>query len=124
MLFSSIPFIFYFLPTIFIIYYLVSFSRMLQNIALLLGSLLFYAWGEPVYVLLMVFSIIVNSSGGLLIQKIESKRNRKKILISVIFINLMILFLFKYLGFVIENINMALGTGISVIELPLPIGIS
>jgi len=97
---------------------------MLQNIALLLGSLLFYAWGEPVYVLLMVFSIMVNSSGGLLIQKIESKRNRKKILISVIFINLMILFLFKYLGFVIENINMTLGTGISVIELPLPIGIS
>lgn len=124
MLFSSIVFIFYFLPTVFIIYYLVSFSRMLQNIVLLLGSLLFYAWGEPTYVVLMIFSILVNSSGGLLIEKINNRATGKKILVCVIFIDLMILFLFKYLGFVVDNLNMALNTQINVMDLPLPIGIS
>ena len=69
MLFSSIVFLVYFFPVVFLLYYVFSFSRMLQNILLLVASLVFYAWGEPVYVFLMMGSILFNSCMGWLVQK-------------------------------------------------------
>ena len=64
MLFSSVVFLFWFFPAVFLIYYLLFFSRMLQNVWLLFASLVFYAWGEPVYMSLMLGSILVNSLLG------------------------------------------------------------
>ena len=69
MLFSSIVFLCVFFPTVLLLYYLFSFSRVCQNVLLLLASLLFYAWGEPVYVLLMLASIVGNSLLAALIEK-------------------------------------------------------
>ena len=119
MLFSSIVFLFYFLPAVILLYYLFSFSRTAQNILLLLASLLFYAWGEPVYILLMLASIMINSFFGILIDKNGNRKKLKKaLLVSDIVFNLGCLFVFKYLGFTLGII------GVQTIKLALPIGIS
>lgn len=120
MLFSSIVFVFYFLPVVFLLYYAFSFSRMLQNILLLVASLIFYAWGEPVYVFLMIGSILFNSCMGWLVEKLEGKK-KKVVLIIAITGNVLVLFLFKYLAFVLETVGI---TDTPVSNLPLPIGIS
>lgn len=122
MVFSSIPFIFFFLPIFLIIYYLVPFK--LKNIILLIFSLIFYAWGEPIYILLMIFSSLVDYINGLLLKKTIDKRKRTLILIESIIINLGLLSFFKYSNFLIENINNLLNVNISLLNLPLPIGIS
>lgn len=119
MLFSSIVFLFYFFPVVFLLYYLFSFSRTLQNVLLLIASLVFYAWGEPVYVLLMMASIVFNSIMGWLVGNKERKSKKMWLWITVAG-NLAVLFVFKYLGFVLKNI----GLGNLGVELPLPIGIS
>lgn len=119
MLFSSIVFLFYFFPVVFLLYYLFSFSRTLQNVLLLIASLVFYAWGEPVYVLLMMASIVFNSIMGWLVGNKEGKSKKMWLWITVAG-NLAVLFVFKYLGFVLKNI----GLGNLGVELPLPIGIS
>ncbi|MDD6490937.1 MAG: MBOAT family protein [Firmicutes bacterium] len=126
MLFSSIIFLLYFLPIVFAGYYLMSFSRMAQNIWLFLASILFYAWGEPVYVFLMLGFIFLNWAGGILIAHWEEKlKIKKKILISVIVIDIGTLFLFKYMGFVVDNICTLLKMDVPNIWVPtLPIGIS
>ena len=120
MVFSSIPFIFFFLPIFLLIYYLVPFK--LKNYILLVFSLIFYAWGEPVYVLLMLFSCFINYYSGILINKYENKR--KLILIISIVLNLGILGFYKYSDFLIQNINNIFSLDISLLELALPIGIS
>ena len=119
MLFSSVVFLFYFFPIVFLLYYLFSFSRTLQNVLLLCASLVFYAWGEPVYVFLMIGSIVFNSLMGWLVGKQDGKS--KKIWLWVtIAVNIAVLFVFKYLGFVLETLGLEeLG-----VDLPLPIGIS
>lgn len=122
MVFSSIPFIFFFLPVFLIIYYLVPFK--LKNIILLIFSLIFYAWGEPVYILLMVFSSIVDYTNGMLLKKTKSKSKRKLILIESMIVNLGLLGFFKYSDFLIENINSLFNLSIPLLKLPLPIGIS
>jgi len=122
MVFSSIPFIFFFLPIFLIIYYLVPFK--LKNIILLIFSLIFYAWGEPVYILLMFFSSVVDYVNGQLLKKTENKRKRKLILIESIAVNLLLLGFFKYSDFLIENINNIFSLNIPFLNLPLPIGIS
>ena len=119
MLFSSIVFLFYFFPLVFLLYYVFSFSRVLQNGLLLIASLVFYAWGEPVYVLLMLFSIGFNTFMGWLVSKRIGKSKKICLWISVA-INISILFVFKYLGFVLQNLGLeSLGVNLS-----LPIGIS
>ena len=97
MLFSSIVFLFYFFPIVLILYYLCSFSRTLQNIVLFAASLLFYAWGEPVNVLILLFSIAFNATMGYLVEKKEKRNDtlRKCLLIFTIAVNLGILFVFK-----------------------------
>ena len=123
MLFSSIVFLFYFLPIVFLLYYAVSFSRMLQNIVLLLASLVFYAWGEPVYVLIMIGSIILNSFFGWRVER-TTGRTKKSYLIIAIIANISVLFVFKYLGFVLKNTGLGSNEESWIMNLSLPIGIS
>lgn len=126
MLFSSITFICFFLPFVLLGNYLLSFSRGAQNVFLLAVSLLFYAWGEPVYVFLMVASIAINYFVSMGIAWFDSDEKKKKgWLILGIIINLGILFVFKYAGFAVSNINFFLpGNELPVPKMALPIGIS
>ncbi|MFI3260335.1 MAG: MBOAT family O-acyltransferase [bacterium] len=117
MVFSSLTFIFFFLPLFLLLYFVLP----CKNMLLLIFSLLFYAWGEPVYILLMLFSSIVDFSIG---KKIEESDNKKKFLYMSIFVNIAVLSFFKYSDFLIDNINMLLNSNISNLNLPLPIGIS
>ena len=119
MVFSSLTFLFCFLPLMLLLYYICKDIRW-KNVILLLASLVFYAWGEPVYVVLMTLSIIFNYFAGL-----DIENNRKKgVLAFAVVINLLILGYFKYSGFVIDTINDIFKTTIRNRELPLPIGIS
>lgn len=125
MLFSSVVFMFYFLPLVLILYYGTLFSRKVQNVILLIMSLAFYAWGEAGYVLLMVLSILFNYIFSLLIQKFNDKKVLAKLVLLIGCIcNLGVLFVFKYSSFVITNLNKAQNFQIPVPKLPLPIGIS
>lgn len=123
MVFSSIVFLFTFLPITLILYYIS--PRKMKNIVLLLISLIFYAWGEPVYVFLMMFTTVFDYLIGLLINKYRrNKIKSKRIFIFAVLVNLGILGFFKYYGFVIENINGVFSLNIGYNQLPLPIGIS
>ena len=119
MVFSSIIFLFFFLP-LFLICYFIPKKIKLKNLILLIFSLLFYAWGEPYYIFLMIFMIIVNYFLTILMDK----KNSKSILILLIVIDLLSLFSFKYLNFCIDNINGIFNLSIKNINLALPIGIS
>lgn len=123
MLFSSVIFLFYFFPLVLVLYFLCSFNRVLQNIVLLVASIVFYAWGEPVNVIILLFSIVFNSLMGFLVQKKEGRsgKRRKAFLIFAIVINLGILFVFKYLGFVL---GLFITDVKSIWDVALPIGIS
>ena len=127
MVFSSITFLLYFLPISIVGYFLFSFSRGLQNMWLLAVSLLFYAWGEPIFVFLMMGSIVANWLFGVLIYKFEEKPKAKKItLIIAVIMNLSMLGVFKYTNFVVDTIYNAVGWK-KLLEVPtiaLPIGIS
>lgn len=121
MIFSSMLFLWLFLPMILLIYFIS--NNRFKNVILFIGSLIFYAWGEPKYCILMIFSIIVNYFIGLLMDKY----NNKKILFLIlgIIINLGLLFYFKYFNFAIELVNGIFGTEIlSYADIALPIGIS
>ncbi|MCR4717886.1 MAG: MBOAT family protein [Lachnospiraceae bacterium] len=123
MLFSSILFISIFLPVVMALYYI--FPRSIKNAILLFFSLIFYAWGEPVYVVLMLASIIVSYILGLLIGSSKLKGTRAKIflVISIIF-HLGMLGVFKYADFAIGIANKLFGINAQLLELALPIGIS
>ena len=102
MIFSSVPFMFFFFPIFLILYYLVPYK--LKNYCLLFFSLIFYAWGEPIYIFLMIFSCLINYMSGILIEKYPQKK--KMWLIICIIINLALLGFYKYADFLIENINL------------------
>ena len=122
MVFSSLNFLFIFLPVTLAIYLLVPFAA--KNIILLLASVFFYAWGEPVYVVLMLLSIIFNYIVGLQFEANSSKRSRKKQLILAVVVNLLLLGFFKYTGLLVSTFNSVFGTSIAWKELSLPVGIS
>lgn len=123
MVFSSTLFLFYFLPIVLLIYNIS--PKKIKNTILFLFSLLFYAWGEPIYVLLMLFSTLSDYLHGKLIYKnIDNKKRAKYFLISSVVINLFILCFFKYSDFLINLINSIFGISIPLLNLPLPIGIS
>lgn len=126
MLFSSITFIIGFLPIVLGIYYILLIkNKKAKNVFLLLSSLVFYAWGEPNFVFVMILSILFNWCFGLLIDRYrESKIKSKIILFLMLTFNLLILGFFKYLNFFIENINDFFNTSIIVENIELPIGIS
>ena len=124
MLFSSITFLFIFLPLVLFVYYILLRKTEYRNYWLLIVSLCFYAWGEPVYVFLMLTSIIGNYLLGLWMAKTQGQTQRQLILLVSVILNLGILFYFKYYDFVVKNLNTFLGFHLSQRYLPLPIGIS
>ncbi len=126
MLFSSAIFIFGFLPAVLFFYYvLLRKSRTAQNVLLTLTSLFFYAWGEPVFVLIMMVVIFLNYIFALLVDKYREQKKKAKIIITATLIsNLSIFFVFKYLVFTLTNINSLFNANISVPDIALPIGIS
>ena len=125
MIFSSIFFIFVFLPIVLVIYYVMPFAG--KNLVLLISSLIFYAWGEPVYVILMLLSIGINFVSGLELEthiRAGNMAKAKTACIVTAVINFLILGFYKYYGFLIENLNTVLPFDIPYKELALPIGIS
>ena len=123
MLFSSIVFLFTFLPIVLILYYVL--PRQFKNPVLLLASLLFYAWGEPIYLFLMMFSILFNYISGLdIARNLGNKRAVRKSLIFNVVVNLCVLGFFKYEGFVLNSLNAVLPVEIPFQEVALPVGIS
>ncbi len=122
MLFSSIPFLYYFLPAVLILYFLVPWR--MKNAVLLLFSLLFYGWGEPKLLFLMVFTIILFYFCGLFMERAEARRDKKFWLIVSIVISLGLLGIFKYADFFIGSLNSVTGLGIPFLRLALPVGIS
>lgn len=120
MVFSSLNFLFVFLPVVLLLYY-IRYDITWRNVILLLASIVFYAWGEPVYVILMMLSIGFNY----LIGRDLAENGRKKItLVLGVIVNLLLLGYFKYSGFVVDTINSLTGLSLTNRELPLPIGIS
>ena len=123
MIFSSLLFLFFFLPLVLAAYYLV--PRRLKNFCLVVFSLAFYAWGEPVYVLLMVLTILVDYCCGLLIGRFLERPGRAKaVIVGNILINLGLLGWFKYAGLLVSTLDSLTGLSIPVPEVALPIGIS
>ena len=125
MVFSSLLFLFRFLPAVLILYYIA--PRKLRNVILLLFSLFFYAWGEPKYVFLMLFTITMDFFIGKGIDKAKKEGNQKKakrFLMTSILVDLSILGFFKYADFLIGTVNTLTGAGIPLLGIPLPIGIS
>ncbi|MBU1004061.1 MAG: MBOAT family protein [Proteobacteria bacterium] len=126
MVFSSSAFLFFFLPLVLLGYFLL--PGRLKNLFLLLASLVFYAWGEVFYVLVMLASIGVNYGSGLLLARAGSPRGRRLVLGAAVAFNLGLLGWFKYGGFVVENLSAALTLGgleaLPALQLHLPIGIS
>ena len=122
MLFSSVPFLFYFLPAALILYFLV--PGRFKNFILLLASLFFYAWGEPKYVLLMLVSIVQGYLFGLLVEKHRGEKASKLFLTLSILVSLGLLGYFKYADFFLSSVNAVTGLSLPLLKLSLPIGIS
>lgn len=123
MLFSDLTFLFLFFPAFLICYFLAK-KRKTRNIILLIFSLAFYAYGEPVYVFLMLFSIIGNFFLAKKIDSCKNKEKRKKVFIMTIFLNILLLVIFKYTGFLIDSFNKIFSLNITIPNILLPIGIS
>ena len=124
MLFSSTFFIYIFLPTVLVLYYGLCRKQSARNKVLLISSLLFYAWGEPKFVLIMLLSIVANYYFGLLVHKARHTAKAKVYLIYMIVFNLGILMIFKYLGFMVQSMNDLFKVTLKVPQIALPIGIS
>ena len=118
MLFSGIPFLFYFLPVVLIIYFIS--PKFLKNAVLLTASLIFYGWGEPKYVFLMIASIFL----GMAIDKAKSKVMKKLWLSLSVTSSVLLLGFFKYADFFIYNFNAVTGLSLAFLKIALPIGIS
>ncbi len=124
MVFSSLIFIYAFLP-ITLMLYAVGKKTNLRNYILLIASLVFYTWGEPVYVLILVAMTFIDWISALLLQNVcEKKRTKKAVLIVTIALNLLIIGFFKYTGFFLSNINAIFGVPETIPNIILPIGIS
>lgn len=123
MVFSSTIFLCVYLPLVLLGYYIC--PKKGKNLFLLIVSLIFYAWGEPKYVFLMIFSILVNYVFGLLMDKHrENKKRLKLMLVISVIIDLGLLSVFKYTDFIITNINSVFGADFDLLNIALPIGIS
>lgn len=125
MVFSSLLFLFMYLPVVLLIYYAVPFKY--RNLFLFFANLVFYGWGEPVYVVLMIFSTIVDYTCGYFIDKYRTKNKKvaKAFLITSVVTNLSLLGFFKYAGFLANTLNVAIPIlNLPVVKVPLPIGIS
>lgn len=119
---TSNIFICAFLPAVLLLYYIV--PERFKNGVLFLGSLVFYAWGEPLYVLLLLFVIVWNYAGGLLIVKSGNRRQARKRLIWTVAVDVLLLVLFGYAGFLLDSMGALTGAEIHYLRLPVPLGIS
>ena len=122
MLFSSIPFLYYFLPAVLIVYFAV--PRNLKNAVLLLFSLVFYGWGEPKLLALMIFTIAMFFFCGLMIERVRDQKGKKFWLVVSVVISLTLLGIFKYADFFIDSFNAVTGLSVPLLRLALPVGIS
>lgn len=125
MVFSSLFFLFVFFPIAMVLYFIV--PKKLRNLVLFITSLIFYAWGEPIYILLMIFSTVVDYTHGILVSRFKEQGKDKKakmVVASSMLINLSLLAFFKYAYFLIASINELFSIAIPLLALPLPIGIS
>ncbi|MBQ4561028.1 MAG: MBOAT family protein [Clostridia bacterium] len=122
MLFSSIPFLYYFLPIVLLLYFIT--PKALKNTLLMLASFLFYAWGEPRYVLIMFIAVIASYILGLLTENENHSGRRKLWLTLSLLVGFGMLCYFKYVDFFITNFNAITGLSIPLLEIALPIGIS
>ena len=125
MVFSSLLFLFRFLPTVLLLYFIV--PARFRNLVLLLCSLVFYGWGEPVYVVLMIATILITYSGGFLVDMYKGRGQKDKartVMIVTVAICLFFLGFFKYTDFLIRTVNGVLRSQIPLLRLGLPIGIS
>ncbi len=123
MVFSSTIFLCVYLPLVLLGYYIC--PKKGRNLFLLIVSLVFYAWGEPKYVFLMMFSIVINYVFGLLMDKHRSDPKRLKLMLVLsVIIDLGLLSVFKYTDFIIRNVNAVFSTGFDLLNIALPIGIS
>ena len=124
MLFSSLTFIYFFLPTVLILYFVIK-NRTWRNAVLLIASLVFYSWGEPKYVFLMLASTLAAWLCGL---AMDRTRERKALSRAILIISLVLMLgslaVFKYLNFFVENLNRIDGIALKVQSIALPIGIS
>ena len=129
MLFSSLVFLWYFLPAVFLLYFITK-NLHIRNGVLLAASLFFYAWGEPKYVILMLVSIGLNYFFGLWIGRMQSKHRMRLAVTTCVFLNLLLLGYFKYFNFAVEIANSLLSRFVggahtlSFREIALPVGIS
>ena len=123
MAFSTLVFPFVFLPVSLILYFVL--PKRLKNAALVVCSLVFFAWGTPEYLVLMVLDIAFHYFAGreLALQKARGRSGRF-VLVSSVLVNLLLLGFFKYYGFLVDNLNALLGTALRARELPMPIGVS
>ncbi len=122
MLFSSVPFLYYFLPATLLLYLVA--PRCLKNAVLLLVSLVFYAWGEPRYIAVMLASVALGYVFGILIERFRGRRAAKVLLTLSVASSLAFLVYFKYADFFITNWNAVTGFAVPLLEIALPIGIS
>ncbi len=125
MVFSSIIFLCVFLPIVLIVYYIC--PPKFRNLFLLMASLVFYGWGEPKYIVIMLFSTVFDYCNGLALEHFDNKNKegaRKAVIILSVVVNIGILFFFKYTDFFIENVNYLTGNTYRLLEIALPIGIS
>ncbi|MBR5519764.1 MAG: MBOAT family protein, partial [Clostridia bacterium] len=123
MVFSTLTFLYFFFPICLIVYFAMPTLRA-KNYALLFMSLLFYAWGEPLCLFLMMLTALVNYVGGLQIAKATEARTKKRWLVFSVLVSLASLVFFKYTNFLLENLNLLPGVHLPGFEIALPIGIS
>ena len=119
MLFSSITFIYYFLPALLLVYFIV--PKKYKNLVLLIFSLIFYFLGEPKYIVILILSCLLNYYFG---KKVSADKNKKLWLIISVIYNVGQLLIFKYTDFFIENINNVFNSSINYLYIVMPIGIS
>ena len=123
MVFSSLPFLFFYLPVVLLIYKLSPLK--LRNLFLLLASLFFYGWGEPIYIIIMFASIFIDYTHGMLVERWrENDKKARMAVASSVFFNLLLLVFFKYYDFLAGSINAVTGLSLPLLGIPLPIGIS
>ena len=113
MVFADLFFLYFFLPVCLIFYFMTR-SLTIRNAVLIVFSLVFYAWGEPIWVSLLIFSSVVDYINGLVIDKHRGKFGAKLAVIMSLVINLGLLVVFKYSGFIVENVNALIGSSFTV----------
>lgn len=121
MLFSTMTFVFVFLPILLVLYF--SFPRECRNLLLLLASIIFYVWGDPSYLPIIFLVIFISYFGAIIIDKL--KKYKKEVFIITIILDLSVLIYFKYFNFIVENIsNIIFHTSLNLVDIVMPIGIS